>query len=343
MQPITTTARQSATLRLPRPASPGPLTSKLASSIPLPDFLDPYLGHLTPYLSPYVSSLDDLLTSLQLSISPSTPPKSLPDILPVSIGLASALLALALLAFMRRFFGRSQVLTPDGIPHISGDVTPDPNRLEDFVSIKHGQKEFKLTYPVNAITGGTVSVGDMRERCSGLTGVDTDRISLVCAGKNLKDNSATLKSLGIGHAARILLMGSTAPVPSDPASDSAAKSKKKKKKSGAKKVATTPEPELRKATPMEKIEAVWDGIVANLMPLMDEFMNSPPADAVKRADTHRRLSETMMGELLKLDSVESGEPDVRARRKGVVKDIQKVLDGLDRVLKEQTQVDFDLD
>lgn len=138
-------------------------------------------------------------------------------------------------------------------------------------------------------------------------------------------------------------MGSTAPVPSDPASDSAAKSKKKKKKSGAKKVATTPEPEPRKTTPMEKIEAVWDGIVANLMPLMDEFMNSPPADAVKRADTHRRLSETMMGELLKLDSVESGEPDVRARRKGVVKDIQKVLDGLDRVLKEQTQVDFDLD
>lgn len=244
---------------------------------------------------------------------------------------------------MRRFFGRSQVLTPDGIPHISGDVTPDPNRLEDFVSIKHGQKEFKLTYPVNAITGGAISVGDMRERCSSLTGVDTDRISLVCAGKNLKDNSATLKSLGIGHAARILLMGSTAPVPSDPASDSAAKSKKKKKKSGAKKVATTPEPELRKTTPMEKIEAVWDGIVANLMPLMDEFMNSPPADAVKRADTHRRLSETMMGELLKLDSVESGEPDVRARRKGVVKDIQKVLDGLDRVLKEQTQVDFDLD
>lgn len=247
---------------------------------------------------------------------------------------------------MRRFFGRSQVLTQDGTPHIAGDVTPDPNRLEDYVNIKHGQKEFKLTYPLNAVTGGTVIVGDLRERCSGLTGVEVGRISLVCAAKNLKDDSATLKSLGIGHAARILLMGSSAPIPSDPAGDSAAKSKKKKKKSGAKKATTTgtPEPELRKATPMEMIEAVWDGIVANLMPLMNEFMNSPPADAVKRADTHRRLSETMMGELLKLDSVESGEPDVRARRKGVVKDIQKVLDGLDRVLKEQqVQVDFDLD
>lgn len=247
---------------------------------------------------------------------------------------------------MRRFFGRSQVLAQDGTPHIAGDAAPDPNRLEDYVTIRHGQKEFKLTYPVNAITGGTVIVGDLRERCSGLTGVDVDRISLVCAAKNLKDNSVTLKSLGIGHAARILLMGSSAPIPSDPASDSAAKSKKKKKKSGAKKVGAvsgTPEPELRKATPMEMIEVVWDGIVANLMPLMDEFMSNPPVDAVKRADTHRRLSETMMGELLKLDSVESGELDVRVRRKGVVKDIQKVLDGLDRVLKEQAQVDFDLD
>lgn len=135
-------------------------------------------------------------------------------------------------------------------------------------------------------------------------------------------------------------MGSAAPIPSDPA-------KKKKKKKGGKKVAGTPEPEVavkKVLTPMEKIDAVWDGIVANLMPLMDEFMNSPPEDAGKRADMHRRLSETMMGELLKLDSVESGEPEVRARRKGVVKDIQKVLDGLDRVLKEKAQpVDFDLD
>lgn len=141
-------------------------------------------------------------------------------------------------------------------------------------------------------------------------------------------------------------MGSSAPAPSDPASDSAPKSKKKKKK-GGKKAATvpgTPEPEARKVlSPMEKIDAVWDGIGVTLMPLVEEFMNNPPADEVKRADTHRRLSETMMGELLKLDSIESDDLDVRARRKGVVKDIQKVLDGLDRVLREQTQVDFDLD
>ncbi|RPB15384.1 hypothetical protein P167DRAFT_552008 [Morchella conica CCBAS932] len=266
---------------------------------------------------------------------------------------------------MRRFFAR--VAGGGATPIISGDASPDPNRTSDTITIKHGKDEFTLTYAANAITGGTLTVGDLRTDCSSHIAADPTRISLLCAGKNLKDDTATLASLGISTAAKILCMGSSAPIPAatttttttttdatDPGS--AEKSKKKKKKSGAKargggagSGAVTPEVQNKPVlTPMQKIDAVWDGIVANLLPLMEEFVNSPPADAAKRADVHRRLSETMMGELLKLDSVESSEPEVRARRKGVVKDIQRVLDGLDRVLKAQQEQggevgDFDLD
>ncbi|KAH0607055.1 uncharacterized protein H6S33_003043 [Morchella sextelata] len=305
--------------------------------------LSPYLGHLDP--------LDHLLTSLQLTLQPNSPPKPLHDLLPqllVGLGLTSTLL---LLLIMRRFFAR--VAGGGATPIISGDASPDPNRTSDTITIKHGKDEFTLTYAATAITGGTLTVGDLRTDCSNHITADPTRISLLCAGKNLKDDAATLASLGISTAAKILCMGSSAPIPAAAATEAdsgtAEKSKKKKKKSGAKarggSGAVTPEVQkVVVLTPMQKIDAVWDGIVANLLPLTEDFVNSPPADAAKRADMHRRLSETMMGELLKLDSVESSEPEVRARRKGVVKDIQRVLDGLDRVPKAQGEVgDFDLD
>ncbi|KAI5847785.1 hypothetical protein DFP73DRAFT_543147 [Morchella snyderi] len=257
---------------------------------------------------------------------------------------------------MRRFLSR---VTGGATAIISGDASPDPNRTSDTITIKHGKDDFTLTYTANAITGGTLTVGSLRTDCSNHIAADPARISLLCAGKNLKDNTATLASLGISTGAKILCMGSSAPIPAaaaaataeaDSGSGAAEKSKKKKKKSGAKargagSGAVTPEVQKPVLTPMQKIDAVWDGIVVTLLPLTEEFMDSPPADAAKRADMHRRLSETMMGELLKLDSVESSEPEVRARRKGVVKDIQKVLDGLDRVLKAQSGEvkDFDLD
>jgi hypothetical protein len=95
-----------------------------------------------------------------------------------------------------------------------------------------------------------------------------------------------------------------------------------------------PQAQRAPLTSNEKIQQVWDGVVANLHPLVDDFLQDPPADAERRADVHRRLTETMMGELLKLDSVESNESEVRARRKEVVRQIQGTLDRLDRVLKE---------
>lgn len=252
---------------------------------------------------------------------------------------------------MRRFFSR---VTSGATPStISGDASPDPSRATDILTVKHAKDEFTLSYDRDAITGGITTVGQLRKDCSAHIGAPLDRISLVCAGKNLKDDAATLASLGISTNAKILCIGSSAPIPSGPAdsASNAEKAKKKKKKSGAKargSGAVTPEVQKPVLTPMMKIDAVWDGIVANLLPLMEEFTNNPPADEAKRADMHRRLSETMMGELLKLDSVESSEPEVRARRKGVVKDIQKILDGLDRVVKGQQGgeggvKDFDLD
>lgn len=324
--------------------------------IPYADFLDPYLDQL----SPYFGNLDKLFTKLQLSAFPHSTPRSLPDILPhilVSLGLFSTIV------FMRRFFGRPQgrseeayIVTEREVhkgPLISGVENPDPDRSDDYVMVKHGTKEYMVSYPVGAITSGIVTVGAVRDQCVGLTGVEPERVSLSCGGKILREDAAPLSSLGIGQAARILCVASkatsTSPTGSEPAVivdslDSATPSKSKKKRSKKKarpasplppSPAPSPQPEIKKLplTPFQQIEAVWEGIVANLHPLVNDFLQNPPTDADKRADAHRSLTETMMGELLKLDSVETGEPEVRARRKEVVKQIQATLDSLDAVLK----------
>jgi hypothetical protein len=71
------------------------------------------------------------------------------------------------------------------------------------------------------------------------------------------------------------------------------------------------------------------------LPLASEYIASPPSDPKRREEDHRKLSESiMMHIVLKLDGVEAeGMPEVRARRKEMVKQVQKTLKDLD-VAKE---------
>lgn len=84
--------------------------------------------------------------------------------------------------------------------------------------------------------------------------------------------------------------------------------------------------------PAAKIEAVRDHVVSTLLPLVEEFLAGKGAD--KRSDMHRRLGETIMAELLKLDGIETEDPQIRSRRKEVVREIQGYLDSLDKSLRE---------
>jgi hypothetical protein len=268
--------------------------------------LSPYIERATPLLSPYVESADSLLASLQLRLAPDSTPIPLVELLPHLLLALGTITTTGLL--MRRFFGGG---SPVSTGPISGNNAADPHRAEDILTIRHGSNEYLFKYPVNTIASHALNVGHVRDKCAEITGIPAKSLSLVCAGRQLKEreDNVTLQALGIEHGAKITAVGSTPPRPSP-----------------------SPQPKLG---PVETIEAVRDHVVTTLLPLVNDFIAGNAGESRdKREDMHRRLGETIMSQLLKLDGVESEDPQVRARRKEVVREIQGMLDALDKALRE---------
>lgn len=87
--------------------------------------------------------------------------------------------------------------------------------------------------------------------------------------------------------------------------------------------------------PFAKLDELDHHYMSTLHPLLREYVADPPADPKKREDEHRKISETIMAQvLLKLDEIETnGDPDARTRRKELVRKVQDELKELDAKLR----------
>lgn len=88
-------------------------------------------------------------------------------------------------------------------------------------------------------------------------------------------------------------------------------------------------------TPLETLEAISLTFHTIFLPKCKHYMSHPPNDTKARNMEYKKLSETILGEiLLKLDAVETdGDDRLRAKRKELVNETQAVLSELDRVVK----------
>lgn len=88
-------------------------------------------------------------------------------------------------------------------------------------------------------------------------------------------------------------------------------------------------------TPLGTLEAISSTFHTTFMPKCIDFMTDPPADVKARDTEYKRLSETLLSQIiLKLDAVETdGDEGLRAKRKELVRETQAVLTDLDRVGK----------
>lgn len=97
---------------------------------------------------------------------------------------------------------------------------------------------------------------------------------------------------------------------------------------------TSPKPPATPATPIDKLNALHNTLMS-LQTQVDEYIRSPPQETKQREFDYKRLSETILTQvLLKLDGVETeGDVEARTRRKELVKETQGVLSRLDAVGK----------
>ncbi|WBW71488.1 BAG family molecular chaperone regulator Bag102 [Schizosaccharomyces osmophilus] len=80
----------------------------------------------------------------------------------------------------------------------------------------------------------------------------------------------------------------------------------------------------------QQIEAYKADLQKNVLPLVQQFCSSPPSDAQAVQDEHVRLTETLLGRMIRLDAIDvQDEPDTRLKRKETVRWTQGFFQELD--------------
>lgn len=249
-----------------------------------------------------------------------------------------------------------------------------PPRDTDMLVLRNKRNEYTVHFPAYSIAKGELTVGQLREHAAKKAGTaDPRRIKILHRGKNLKDDSRTCRGEGLQHGSELLLtiadpMSSAEGSEDDDDDDDLAdggvdvpgegegrrrrnRGKKSKKKAKCEeRVADnlgvppsssqpstrphSPKPPPTPSTPIDKIKG-FRGALESLIPQVEAFQRSPPEDPGKKDYEHKRLSETVLTQvLLKLDGVDTeGDPEARAKRKELVKDTQKVLNDIDAVMR----------
>ncbi|SMR42187.1 unnamed protein product [Zymoseptoria tritici ST99CH_1E4] len=248
---------------------------------------------------------------------------------------------------------------PQGSTKADSPVDHGPERDTDVLILRNKKKEHAVHFPAYSIVKGELTVGQVRDQAAKKVGSDPRRIKLLYRGKNLKDDSRTCMAAGSGSDSDSdddvdgIDGQTTGDGEGKRRRNRGKKSKRRKQREEREGVSgsSTPQngslgvpsslqpsrtqsPRLP-ATALEKLSELHDKL-QTYMPDCQAFEASPPAEPAKREFEHKRLSETILAQvLLKLDAVETeGDAEARSRRKELVRETQEVLTRLDAVMKK---------
>ncbi|KAF7538643.1 hypothetical protein G7Z17_g12601 [Cylindrodendrum hubeiense] len=251
-------------------------------------------------------------------------------------------------------------------PRSASAAPPAPE--DDVLLVKNKGITYPAHFPAYAIGDGKLRVLDVKDRVAVLMDIPSRaarRIKLLYKGQHLKDPVAPVREYGVKNNSELMAVLpelDEASSPSEeemvivdaPREDSKSRNKKKNKKRNNKKkgeagdgssaaassprgsnstlgTPKSPPPPSNLTGPMKVLYDLKTEFDTKWLPLCDEFTARPPSDPKKCEDEHRKLSETIMLQIvLKLDGVESdGNPEVRGKRRELVQQVQAALKRLD--------------
>ncbi|KAJ5785451.1 uncharacterized protein N7503_010663 [Penicillium pulvis] len=245
----------------------------------------------------------------------------------------------------------------------------EDNNEPDIIALRHRGTIYPLHFRAYAIDDGVLTVGALREEAARQTGANNpQQVRLLYKGNLLKDDNRSCKAEGLKQHSEVLCVVSEvgANTPSevsdssrvdgeDEDAGSPEKTKKKNKKKKPKKKgplsepsrpgSTTPvsssnpplPPNLKLLpTAIEQVAALTGYLQQVLIPMCEEFFANVPTDAKKRDFEYKKLSETILAQImLKADGIEpDGNVEVRNARKALIREAQSYLTRLDEYKSE---------
>ncbi|KAH9827458.1 BCL2-associated athanogene-like protein [Teratosphaeria destructans] len=234
-------------------------------------------------------------------------------------------------------------------------VDHGPPRDTDVLVLRNKRKDYHVHFPAYSISRGELLVGQVRDQAAKKVGtVDSRRTRGLRDGAELLLTIADPASTDASEDDDDEELGydeQTGDGEPRKRRNRGKKSKKRNKReeqqtrqqqeSGTSTPTLQPPPSQnsrapspKPTTPMGKLNELREKL-GEFLPQVEAYKRNPPAEKAKREFEHKRLSETILTQvLLKLDGVETeGDPDARAKRKELVKETQAMLADVDAVAK----------
>ncbi|KAJ5748252.1 uncharacterized protein N7511_009948 [Penicillium nucicola] len=242
-----------------------------------------------------------------------------------------------------------------------------PDAGPDLIRLKHRGTNYPLHFEPYSI-GESLTLGELRARAAKTLGVSsTDYIRLLYKGKLLKDDSQRCREEGIKQNSEIMCvvsdfgpgnpgdvsddtMPNNHPLPRPPWQERKKEEQQEEEQDGHPPEPVAPPRPASSGDPgnpapppniklipsrLEQVGALAGWLQQEMIPLVDEYVANPPTDPKKRDFEYKKLSETILAQvMLKADGIEpDGDVTIRNARKALIKDAQAALNKLDTIAK----------